>query len=310
MDLEKVMKAIVYTRYGPPEVLQFRELQKPTPKDNEILVKVIATTVTVGDTRARGFRVPLWFWIPARIHLGIRRPKRAVLGMELAGEVESAGRGVKRFKKGDRIFACPGHEFGSYAEYVCLPEDGAVATMPSTLTYEEAAGIPLGGLTALHFLRKGNIHRGQKVLIYGASGSVGTFAVQLAKHFGAQVTGVCSSTNVELVKSLGADRVVDYTKEDFTLVPDRFELIFDAAGKISYRKSKRVLAAGGKYVSVLTSGGAKLLIENLVALRELADTGKIRPIVDRCYPWEQIIEAHRYVDGGHKRGNVVICLES
>ena len=303
------MKAVICTRYGPPEVLQLKEVPKPVPTDTEVLVKVYATTVSVADIRVRGFRVPCWFWPQARMFLGLRRPKRAILGSELAGEVESVGKDVKQFKKGDAVFASTNRQFGAYAEYRCLPEEGVMALKPSNTTFEEAATLPFGGLTALHFLRLGGIRGGQKVLVYGASGSVGVSAVQLAKAFGAVVTGVCSTTNVDLVKSLGADRVVDYTKEDFTDSSEKYDIIFDAVGKTSRSRSKRVLRQGGKFVSVM-SGNAKLRAEDLIFLKELVEAGKLRPVIDRCYPMERIADAHRYVDGGHKKGNVVIAVRS
>lgn len=325
----RAMRAVVCTRYGPPDVLQLQEVEKPTPKDNEVRIKVRATTVTSGDSRTRAFRVPLSFWLLARMALGLRRPKQAVLGAELAGEVESVGRAVKQFKLGDRVFAYPGHMGGAYAECLCMREDACVALMPGNVTFEEAAAIPFGGNTALHFLREGRISRGQQVVIYGASGSVGTYAVQLAKNHGAEVTGVCSVASSDLVTSLGADRVVDYAKEDFTKNGETYDAIFDTVGKSSFSGCVRSLKPGGTYLHAVATPAVGLRIrwarrtsgkkvigglaapktENLVHLRELIEAGKIRPVIDRRYPLEQIVEAHRYVDQGHKKGNVVITLE-
>jgi NADPH:quinone reductase-like Zn-dependent oxidoreductase len=279
------MRAIVCTKYGPPEVLQLREVAKPTPGDNEVLVKIHATTVTSSDCIVRGFKLPLSMWIPARIALGLRGPRKAILGVELAGEIEAIG---KR----------------AYAEYTCLPEDGLVAVMPAGVTYEEVAAITFASL-AWHFLRKGNVHKGQRVVVHGASGAAGTYAVQLAKHMGAEVIGVCGGANLELVRSLGADKVIDYTKSDFTESGELYDVIFDAVGKISKSSCRNALTPNGTYVSI-NQGNPWPRVEDLVLLMELVATKQIRSVIDRRFSLEQIPEAHRYVDAGHKKGNVVV----
>lgn len=305
------MRAVICTRYGPPEVLRLEELETPTPQKNELRIRIFATAVTSSDCYLRGLSLTFAYRIMARIAVGWSAPRRRVLGMVLSGEVDAVGPDVGSFKAGDQVFGFNRHLLGTYADYVCWPEDGLLATRPANLTNEEAASIPYGGLLALHVLRRANVEAGQRVLVYGASGAVGTSAVQLAKHFGAEVTGVCSTANLALVRSLGATRVVDYTSEDFTARGERYDLILDAVGKrksaAGLRQGDRALASGGKRLSV-DDGTPKLLAEDLMLLGELAVKGEIRPVIDRCYPLEELAEAHRYVDEGHKRGNVVIAV--
>ncbi len=302
------MKAAVYLEYGPPEVVHLKDVEKPTPKDDEVLVRVHATTVAAGDVR---MRKPDPF--AARLYNGLLRPRRVtVLGFELAGEIAAAGKSVRMFKVGDQVFAFTGFRFGAHAQYRCLPESGTVkkgliALKPNQMSYAQAAAVPIGGLTALAFLRKGHVQPGHAVLVYGASGSVGTYAVQLAKYFGARVTGVCSGANLDLVRSLGADRVVDYTSEDFTRGGDTYDLVFDAVGKTSAAGSRRSVKRNGVFLSV--NGSADVLPEDLDYLREVIDEGKLTAVIDRCFPLEKIAAAHRYVETGHKKGNVVIMVD-
>jgi 2-desacetyl-2-hydroxyethyl bacteriochlorophyllide A dehydrogenase len=331
------MKAIVFTEYGSPDVLQLKDVAKPTPKDNEILVRVHATPVNYGDLTARNFanlspsefNMPTPLWLPARMSFGWNKPKINILGSELAGEVEAVGKEVKKFKPGDQVFAYIGMNMGANAEYLCLPEAGIVALKPANLTYEEASTLPYGAIMALSLLRKVNIQPGQKVLINGASGGIGSMAVQIAKHFGAEVTGVCGTPRLEYVKSLGADKVIDYTKDDFTRNGETYDLIFDILGRSSFSRLKRSLKPNGIYLLASykmkqlfqmfwTSmfGSQKVICamaseksEDLVFIKELVEAGKIKTIIDKCYPLEQATEAHRYVESGLKKGHVVITLE-
>ncbi len=323
------MKAVVYERYGPPEVLQFKEVEKPTPRDNEVLVKIHATTVTSGDWRVRSLNVPVGFKLIMRLVFGVSRPKQPILGTELAGVVESVGKDVSKFKVGDSVLAFCDASMGCHAEYKCMPESGAIALKPANMAYEEAAALSFGGMTALDFFNRAKLKRGERVLINGASGAVGTAAVQLARHFGADVTGVCSATNVELVRSLGASHVIDYTKEDFTKNGETYDVIVDTVGTAPFSRSKASLKKGGRLLMVLAglpdmlripwvsmtsskkavAGPAATRAEDLRFLAKLAEAGEFKPVIDRRYPFEQIAEAHRYVDTGRKRGNVVITLE-
>jgi len=324
------MKAIVYEEYGPPEVLQLREVPKPVPKDHEVLVRNRATTVTTGDWRARSLAMPRGFRILGRLVFGVVKPRQPILGTEVAGVVEAVGKSVTRFQVGDAVFAFPGIRMGCYADYRCVPEAGAIASKPDKLSFEEAAALSFGGSTALDFLRKGAVRSGERVLINGASGGVGTAAVQLARHLGAHVTGVCSGANAELVRSLGAEHVIDYTQEDFTRRGQKYDVIIDIAGTCPYERSARALADGGRLLLVLNglkdlftapwismrgrhkviAGPASETADNLRQLGELAAAGTFKPVIDRQYTLDQMVAAHHYVDQGHKRGNVVIRWET
>ncbi len=315
------MKAIVCTKYGPPEVLQLKEVEKPVPKNNEISIKIHATTVTSSDCIVRNFNIPKWhpMGLMMGIAMGFRKPRNPILGMVAAGDVESVGRDVKRFKIDDQVLAYTvlsptKTRFGTYAQYICIPEDWIVLSKPSNITYEEAAAIPYPGELAMFFLKKGNIQKRKNVLIVGASGSIGTTAVQIIKHYGAIVTGVCSTANMELVKSLGADTVIDYTKEDYSKRGELYDLILDAVPQqVADRKNlksqaKNSLTTDGKYISI-DDGLAKVSYDDLVLLLDLTKSGEFKPVIDRSYPLEQMVEAHRYVETGHKKGNVVISVE-
>ncbi len=323
------MRAFVYTEYGPPEVLHPADVPRPVPRDDEVLIRVRATTVSAPDIRCRSFTVPRSYWLAARLALGVLRPRRQILGGELAGDVEARGKDVTRFQPGDRVFAATLMRAGGYAEYACLPADGVIAPMPTNMTYEEAAAVPIGARAALHFLRKAKIRPGQRVLVYGASGSVGTFAVQLARDLGAHVTGVCSGANLELVRSLGADLALDYTREDFAAAGATYDVVLVAVDRASFTDCMRALVPGGVYLNLttpvrtlamrwaaLTSGKTIVTGEHpaetaddLLFLKGLIEAGKLRSAIDRRYPLDQLVEAHRYVERGHKRGNVVVTID-
>lgn len=331
------MKAIVYTEYGSPDVLQLKDVDKPLPKDNEILIRVYATPINYGDLIARNFshispgefNMPAPLWLPSRLGFGFTRPKNHILGSELAGEIEAVGKDVKKFKLGDQVFAYPGMKMGANAEYVCMPEDGTVAIKPANMTYEEASTIPYGAIMALSLLGKANIQPGQKVLINGASGGIGSLAVQIARYFGAEVTGVCSTPRMDYVKSLGADKVIDYTKEDFTRNGETYDLIFDVLGRSSFSRSKNSLKPSGilLYASfkmrqlfdmlwTSRSSGKRVICamasekaEDLIFIKKLVESGKIKTVIDKCFPLELTAEAHKYVEKGLKKGNVVITLQ-
>jgi NADPH:quinone reductase-like Zn-dependent oxidoreductase len=305
------MRAVVCTRYGPPDVLQLGELPEPVPRRDEVRIKVHASAVTSSDCLIRGLDLPLGMRLAARLAVGVTKPRRQVLGMVVAGEIDAAGKDVTRFAKGDQVFGFDRFAFGGHAEYKCMPENGVLAAKPASLSYKEAAAIPYGGLLAWYFLSRAGIGGQQKVLVYGASGAVGTSAVQLARHLGAEVTGVCGSGNLELVRSLGADSVIDYRRDDFTALGKRYDRIFVAVGNRVHPPSRAdcatALAVGGAYVAV-DEGRPKLRTEDLLLLRQLAETGELRPVIDRCYPLEQMAEAHRYVEAGHKKGNVIVTV--
>ena len=314
------MKAIICTKYGEPDVLQLKEVGKPIPKDNEVLVKVYAAAPTISDCYVRSGKVSFWLWLPMRLYVGFLRPRNPVLGFDLAGEIVDLGKDVKKFKKGDQIFAFAGKSFGAYAEYNCLPENGLrfpkdciMSIKPSNMTYEEAAAVPSRGLLALHFIKQGNIRNGQKVLIIGASGGTGTFAVQLAKYFGAEVTGICSTMNIDMVKAIGADKVIDYTKEEYPKNGERYDFIFDATPfQKGNRKNlklqcKKALTLNGHYISV-DNGTPKSGIEDLNLLKDIIEGRKIKSVIDKVFSLEQLAEAHRYIEQGHKKGNIVVKI--
>ncbi|WP_209403639.1 NAD(P)-dependent alcohol dehydrogenase [Pseudozobellia sp. WGM2] len=302
------MKAVVYEKYGPPNVLEVKKMEKPIPKDNEMLVKIHAATVTSGDVRLRASDFPPLFWLPARLIFGLFRPKKKILGHELAGTIEATGKKVTKFKVGDHIFGTTTMlKTGSYAEYICMPEEwksGVVALKPENLSFEEAAALPVGAMTAMFLLEKANLKKGQQVLIYGASGSVGSYAVQLAKQQGAVVTGICSGSNVDMVKSLGAVKAIDYKNEDYSKQTEKFDIVFDAVGKTTKSRAKKVLTEAGAFVSVKML--TKENINHLKEIKTLAEHGELKPFIDKTFMLDEMVDAHEYVDSGRKRGNVVI----
>jgi NADPH:quinone reductase-like Zn-dependent oxidoreductase len=325
------MRAIIWTKYGPPDVLQLKEVAKPTPKNKEVLIRIHATTVITADCELRSLKIPIALMLPIRIYLGFTKPRISILGQELAGEIEAVGKDITRFRKGDQVFAWTGFRLGAYAEYTCLPESGYIAIKPTNMTDEEAASLAVGGLEAVHFMRRGDIRPGQKVLINGAGGSIGTYAIQIAKHYGAEVTGVDSIEKLDMMRSIGVDHVVDYTRKDFTRSGETYDVIFDVIGRSSFTRSVRSLKPNGRYLLgnpglsqqiqarwTSTPGGRKVItwgersasdfIEDINFLKELIEAGKIKTVIDRRYPLEQIAEAHSYVEQGHKKGNVVITL--
>lgn len=320
------MKAIQCTKYGPPGVLKMVEIAPPVPNDNQVLIKVFFTTVTVGDCRVRGFNVPLSYWLPAKLALGFTKPKLPILGGELSGVIEKAGKNVTKFKVGDKVFAFRGHKFGGYAEYICMDENECIALKPDNLSFEQAAALTFGGFAAWFFLHKGKVAKGEKLLIYGASGSVGSAAVQIAKYLGAEVTAVCSTGNLEMVRKLGADKVIDYTKTDFTELGEKFDAVFDAVGKTNIPKTIKVIKPNGRYLHSVTTPFTTLklrlnlfgtniklvggtysgTVEQINFIKKIAEEGFIKPVIDRRYRLEEIVAAHEYVDKGHKKGNVTI----
>ncbi len=325
------MKSIVWTKYGAPDVLQLRDVEKPTPKDNQVLIKIHAATVTAGDCEVRSMTVPVLYRLPLWLYIGFRKPTRITnLGQELAGEIEAVGKDVTLFKPGDQVFATVGLHLGAYAEYICLPEKqemGVLALKPANMTYDEAASVPTGALEALHFLRKANVKPGEKVLVYGAGGTIGTFAVQLAKIFGAEVTAVDKGTKLEMLRGIGADHVIDYSKEDFTRNKNTYDAIFDIPGKSPFFKSINTLRPNGRYLLAnpgllqmllgpwLSSRHKQIVIgtgsqkaEDLIYIKGLIEAGKIKSIIDRRFPLEQTAEAHRYAETGQKKGNIIITV--